>query len=412
MSSATDPWGRVDDDGTVYVKTADGGERVVGSWQAGAPDEALAYYKRKYDALVTEIALLEQRVKTTDLQPRQAEQTVRRLRDSVVGANAVGDLDALVRRLDALDGLVGKRGEEAKARREHARTEAREVKERIVAEAERIAAEETHWKNGGERLRTLVEEWKAADRVDRPTEAALWKRLSAARNAFTKRRKAYFATLDEQRDEARREKERLVAEAEALQGSTDWSDTAAAYRELMRRWKQAGRAAREVEDELWTRFKGAQDVFFAARGAVFAERDAEFAVNAQKKEEILADAEKLLPVRDVRQARQALRGIHERWEAAGMVPRDQRDRLEGRLRKIEEAVRGAEESEWRRTNPEARARAEATVTQLRGSIEQLEKRRDKAVAAGRDRDVKDAEEALTARRAWLAEAERTLAEFS
>ncbi|POM23233.1 hypothetical protein BTM25_43860 [Actinomadura rubteroloni] len=412
MSSATDPWGRVDDDGTVYVKTADGGERVVGSWQAGAPDEALAYYKRKYDALVTEIALLEQRVKTTDLQPRQAEQTVRRLRDSVVGANAVGDLDALVRRLDALDGLVGRRGEEVKARREHARTEAREVKERIVAEAERIAAEETHWKNGGERLRALVEEWKAAERVDRPTEAGLWKRLSAARNAFTKRRKAYFATLDEQRNEARREKERLVAEAEALQGSTDWTDTAAAYRELMRRWKQAGRAAREVEDELWTRFKGAQDVFFAARSAVFAERDAEFAVNAQEKEKILADAEKLLPVRDVRQARQALRGIQERWEAAGMVPREDRDRLEGRLRKIEDAVRGAEESEWRRTNPEARARAEATVTQLRGTIEQLEKRRDKAVAAGRDRDVKDAEEALTARRAWLAEAERTLAEFS
>ncbi|WP_026341864.1 DUF349 domain-containing protein [Actinomadura atramentaria] len=412
MSSATDPWGRVDEDGTVYVRTAEGGEHVVGSWQAGAPDEALAYFKRKYDALATEIGLLTQRVKTTDLQPQQAQQAVQRLRESVEGANAVGDLAALGRRLDALDDLVGRRREEVKARREHARDEAREVKERIVAEAERIAAEETHWKNGGERLRALVEEWKAADRVDRTTETALWKRLSAARNAFTKRRKAYFATLDDQRAEARREKERLVADAEALSGSTDWSDTAAAYRELMRRWKAAGRASREVEDELWARFKGAQDVFFAARSAVFAERDAEFAVNAEEKERILAEAEKLLPVRDVRAARQALRGFQERWEAAGMVPRDRRDRLESRLRKVEEAVRTAEESEWRRTNPEARARAEATVAQLRDSIAQLERRRDKAAAAGRDRDVKDAEEALTARRSWLAEAERTLAEFS
>ena len=42
------------------------------------------------------------------------------------------------------------------------------------------------------------------------------------------------------------------------------------------------------------------------------------------------------------------------------VPRDQRDRLEGRLRKIEETVRAAEENEWRRTNPEARARAART----------------------------------------------------
>ncbi|MBW8486543.1 DUF349 domain-containing protein [Actinomadura parmotrematis] len=411
MSSATDPWGRVDEDGTVYVKTSDG-ERVVGSWQAGAPEEALAYFKRKYDTLVTEIGLLEQRIKTTDLQPQQAQQSVQRLREQVDDAHAVGDLAALARRLDALTEQVGRRREEVKARREHARSEAREVKERIVAEAERIAAEETHWKNGGERLRQLVEEWKAAERVDRPTETALWKRLSAARNAFTKRRKVYFATLDDQREEARRDKERLVAEAEAMAGSTDWGDTAAAYRDLMRRWKLAGRASREAEDELWARFKGAQDTFFAARGAAFAERDAEFAGNAAEKEKILVEAEKLLPVTDVRQARQALRTVQERWEAAGMVPRDQRDRLEGRLRKIEEAVRGAEEQEWRRTNPEARARAEATVNQLRSSIEQLAARLDKARAAGRDKDVKDAEEALAARRAWLEEAERTLAEFS
>ncbi|MGI5414751.1 DUF349 domain-containing protein [Actinomadura luteofluorescens] len=411
MSSATDPWGRVDEDGTVYVRTADG-ERVVGSWQAGAPEEALSYFKRKYDALATEIGLLEQRVRTTDLQPAQAQQGIDRLREAVSEAHAVGDLDALLRRLEGLSQQVGRRREEVKAQREQHRHEAREVKERIVAEAERIAAEETHWKNGGERLRLLVEEWKAADRIDRPTETALWKRLSAARNAFTKRRKAYFATLDDQREEARREKERLVAEAEAMSGSTDWGDTAAAYRDLMRRWKLAGRASRDAEEDLWARFKGAQDTFFQARGAAFAERDAEFRGNAEEKEKILAEAERLLPVRDVRQARQSLRAVQERWEAAGMVPRDQRDRLEGRLRKIEEAVRSAEENEWRRTNPEARARAEATVGQLRSSIEQLEKRLGKAREAGRQKDVKEAEEALSARRAWLEEAERTLAEFS
>jgi hypothetical protein len=257
-----------------------------------------------------------------------------------------------------------------------------------------------------------VEEWKAAERVDRPTETALWKRLSAARNAFTKRRKAYFSTLEEQREEARAEKERLVAEAEAMAGSTDWGETAAAYRDLMRQWKNAGRASREVEDELWARFKGAQDTFFSARSAAFTERDGELREHAEAKEALLVEAEKLLPVTNYRQARQALRGIQERWEAIGMVPRDSRDRLEGRLRKVEDAVRNAEESEWRRSNPEARARAEATVSQLRTSIDQLEKRREKAAAAGKQKDVKDAEEALVARRAWLEEAERTLAEFS
>jgi hypothetical protein len=408
---STEPWGRVDEDGTVYVRTA-AGERTVGSWQAGAPEEALAYFRRKYDALVTEVDLLEQRIKTTDLAAAQAEHTIARLREAVTDAHAVGDLDGLGQRLDGLSSLLGERREQLKVARDQARVQAREIKERIVAEAERIAVEETHWKNGGERLRQLVEEWKAAERVDRPTETALWKRLSSARNSFTKRRKAYFSHLEVERDEARTEKERLVAEAEALSGSADWTPTAAAYRELMRQWKVAGRASRDAEEELWARFKGAQDAFFSARSAVFAERDAEFREHAEAKEKLLAEAERLLPVRDVRASRQTLRSIQERWEAIGMVPRDARDRIEGRLRKIEEAVRTAEDSEWRRTNPEARARAEATVSQLRASIQQLETRLAKARDAGRDKDVKDADEALTARRAWLAEAEHTLSELS
>ncbi len=124
MSSATDPWGRVDEDGTVYVRTADG-ERVVGSWQAGPPDEPLAHFTRQHDPLVTEIGLLEQRVRTTDIQPSQAQQSIDRLREAVAVANAVGDLDALARRLDNLTELVGRRREEVRAQREQQRIEAR-----------------------------------------------------------------------------------------------------------------------------------------------------------------------------------------------------------------------------------------------------------------------------------------------
>ncbi|GAA3447550.1 DNA repair ATPase [Planomonospora venezuelensis] len=408
---STDPWGRVDDDGTVYVRTAEG-ERAVGSWQAGEPEEALAYFRRKFDELAGQVTLLEQRVRGTDLPPAQAEATIVKLREAITDAHAVGDLDTLLARLSALTELVAQRREEVKAARDVARAEAKGVKERIVAEAERIAEDTTHWKTGGERLRQLVEEWKAAERIDRVTEAALWKRLSAARTAFAKRRKAYFAGLDEQREGVRSTKERIVAEAEALASSTDWGATASAYRELMRQWKTAGRASRDVEDELWGRFKGAQDQFFQARSAVFAERDASLAANAEVKEQLLAEAEKILPVSDARTARAALRGILERWEEAGPVPREQRDRLEGGLRKVDEAVRRAEEAEWKRSNPEARARAQNTVDQLRRSIEQLEARLSKARAAGKDKDARDAEEALTARRSWLEEAERTLAEFS
>ena len=411
MSTANDPWGRVDDNGTVYVKTADG-EREVGSWQAGSPEEALAFFKRKYASLETEVTLLEQRIATTDLSPAQAGSTIERLLASVKDARAVGDLDGLRTRLEALTTRVEGRREEVKAAREQARHEASEIKERIVAEAERIVTEATHWKISGERMRQLLEEWKAAPRADRAVETALWKRFSAARNAFTKRRKAYFAGLEGERESARTRKEKLCAEAEVLATSTDWGPTASAFRDLMRQWKEAGRAGRSDEESLWERFKTAQDRFFQARSEVYSAKEAELREHAKVKEAILAEAEALLPVTDLRAARAAMRSIQERWEKAGSVPRDSRERLEAGLRRVEDALRKGEDAQWRRSNPEALARAQSTVSQIKTTIATLEKQQTAAHERGDTKAESQAAEALAARREWLAEAERTLAEFS
>jgi Domain of Unknown Function (DUF349) len=411
VTTANHPWGRVDPDGTVYVRTAEG-ERVIGSWQAGSPEEALAFYRRKYESLETEVTLLEQRLSSTDLSPAQAQSSVERLRKTVTEANAIGDLDGLCGRLDKLTGVVGHKREEVKAQREQARTAARDIKERIVDEAEHIAAEATHWKSSGERMRELLEEWKTAPHAERAVEAVLWKRLSAARNAFTKRRKAYFAGLEEEREEVRVRKERLVADAESLATSTAWGPTAGTFRDLMRAWKAAGRASREAEEDLWGRFKAAQDQFFAARAEALSEKEAELREHAVVKEGLLEQAQALLPITDLRSARQTLRSIQEKWEQIGGVPRDSRDHLEGGLRKVEEAVRKAEDSQWRHSNPEAIARAEGTVTQLRTAIEQLERQLAKAQEKGDAKAERNAQEALEARRSWLEEAERTLAEFS
>ena len=65
-----------------------------------------------------------------------------------------------------------------------------------------------------------------------------------------------------------------------------------------------------------------------------------------------------------------------------------------------------------RVHPEAIARAEGTVSQLRSAIEQLEQQLAKAKEKDDATAVRNAEEALEARRSWLDEAERTLAEFS
>lgn len=405
----SDPWGRVDESGTVYVRTADG-ERVVGSWQAGSPEEALAYFKRKYDGLVVEIGLLERRVRTTDLSAKDATAAIDHLRSSVVDAHAVGDLDALVKRLDALAGEVEARREERKAAKAKATEQARSTKEQLVAEAEELSESE-QWRVAGERLRALVDTWKGLPRLDRKTDDELWHRFSHARSVFSKRRKAHFASLDQQREQARQVKERLVREAEELSGSTDWGPTAARYRELMAEWKAAGRAQREAEDELWNRFRGAQDVFFAARSEVFAERDSEQRENLTRKEELVAEAEKLLPIGDLKVARAAFRSVNERWEAIGHVPRDARPRIEGRLHAVERALQEAEEAEWRRTNPEARARAEGLTGQLQAAVDKLQGQIEQARAAGNTAKADKLAKELEGRQALLDQARKGLAEF-
>ncbi|CAL9283848.1 MULTISPECIES: DUF349 domain-containing protein [unclassified Streptomyces] len=406
---SSDPWGRVDETGTVYVRTADG-EKVVGSWQAGSPEEALAYFERKYEGLVVEIGLLERRVKTTDLSAKDAMTAIDHLRQQVDEHHAVGDLDALSKRLDKLVETVESRREERKAQKAKQADEARRAKEALVAEAEELAQSE-QWRAAGERLRALVDTWKGLPRLDRKSDDELWHRFSHARSAFSKRRKAHFAALDAQREEARRIKERLVAEAESLSNSTDWGATAARYRELMAEWKAAGRAQREHEDELWNRFRGAQDVFFAARGSVFAERDAEQAENLKLKEELAAEAEKLVPVTDLKAARAAFRAINERWEAIGHVPRDARPKVEGRMQAVERAIQEAEEAEWRRTNPEARARAEGLTGQLQDAVDKLRKQIDAARAAGNDAKAEKLTRELEGRQALLDQALKGLQEF-
>ncbi len=403
-------WGRVDDDGTVYVRTADG-ERSVGQYAAGSPEDALAFYTARYDALGAEVELLEQRVRAAKMSPEEAHESVKGVRAQVIDANAVGDLGALSARLDALGPLIASQREARKAEKAEKVKQAKDDKEKLVAEAEAVAAG-TDWRHGAHRLRDLLETWKALPRLDRASDDALWKRFSAARTAYTKARKAHFAVQDEKREGARVVKLRLVKEAEALSSSTEWGPTAGKYRELMRQWKAAGPAPKDVDDELWAKFRGAQDTFFGARDAANSALDAEFAANAEVKDQLIVEAEALLPVTDLDTAKKAFRDIADRWDAAGKVPRDRMRDLEGRIRKVEQTIRGLEDEQWRRSDPEKTRRADDMVGKLEAAIAAIEADLEKARAAGNDRKVKDLEENLASRQSFLDMAKQAAADYS
>ncbi|QGN50097.1 DUF349 domain-containing protein [Micromonospora sp. WMMD558] len=394
-------FGRVDADGTVYVKTAEG-ERVVGSWQAGAPEEGLAHFARRFADLVTEVDLTEARLNSGAADAAHSLSTIRRLRTSLAEAHVVGDIDGLAARLDRLAGVAEEKAGEARAARDAARTEALARKTALVEEAEKLAAESTGWKTAGDRLKEILDEWKTIRGVDKKTDGELWKRFAAARDGFTRRRGAHFASLDAQRKQAQAVKEELVAEAEKLQDSTDWAATAGQLKDLMNQWRAAPRASKEAEQRLWERFRAAQDAFFSRRSEVFSARDNEQRANLERKQALLAEAEALDVDGDPKGAQAKLREIQAQWHEAGRVPREAAAGLERRLRAVDEKVREVMDSAWRRTSPQDNP----LLAQMRAQVAEAEERLGRAQAAGDARRIREAEQALASKRQFLQLAEQ------
>lgn len=414
---ATSAFGRVGTDGIVYVTTADG-EREVGSYPGVSNAEALAYFGRKYDELAASLQLLHQRVTHTEIPAKEAAETAGKLRAQVAEARVVGDLAALAAQLDDVDAAIVARREADSAARAAAKIVATTQREALVAEAEQISGQPEHkiqWKASGARMRELLDAWKNAQRtgprLDKDVEAALWHRFSVARNSFDKARRTHFAALDSAHEQAKTTKERLVAEAERMAGSRDWMATAGAFKRLMDDWRAAGRAGRAEDDALWQRFKAAQDTFFTAKDAVVQAEEDSYRANLAVKEALLADAEAILPVTDLEKAKAALRVIQDKWDKAGKVPRADLERTEKAMRRIEQAVRDAEDRRWSASNPEAAARASSLVEQLEKAVASLERDLANAQASGNAKKVAEAEAALTARRQWLDQARSGLAEF-
>ncbi|HKS98688.1 MAG TPA: DUF349 domain-containing protein [Rugosimonospora sp.] len=395
-------FGRVDGEGTVYVKCA-AGERVVGSWQAGTPEEGLAHFARRFADLVTEVDLVETRLATGAADASHSLATIKRLRTTLDEAHVVGDIDGLTARLDKLTAVADEKAGEARAARDAARTESLARKTGLVEEAERLAADSTSWKSAGDRFKEILDEWKTIRGVDRKTDGELWKRYATARDAFTRRRGAHFASLDATRKQAQGHKEELVTEAESLADSADWAATANRLKELMADWKAAPRASKEVEQRLWERFRAAQDAFFARRSEVFSARDAEQKAALDRRHELLTQAEALDVDADPRAAQVRLREIQGQWHDSGRVPRETASGLDRRLRAVEDRVRAAMDVAWRRTTPSDNP----LLTQMREQVAEAEARLQRAQAAGDAKRIREAQEALDAKRQFLQLAEHT-----
>ncbi len=401
LATTSDPskFGRVEADGTVILHAPEG-DVTVGQWAAGEPAAGLAFFGRKYDDLVVEIDLIEKRLADHRAPAEQAETVLARVREALAARSFVGDVEGLTARCDRLAAAVEDARAQAKARKAEQREAALASRRALADEAESLR-ESTSWRVTTERYAAIVEEWKALPRGERSGEQELWQRISAARTAFDKRRRTHFSELDTQRKTAVGRKRDLISSAEALATSTDWITTSKKLRDLMAEWKVAPRASRAEEDKLWKRFKAAQDLFYAARIASEEAEQAELKANLPAKEALVAEAEALLPIGDLKTTKSSLRGIQDRYDKAGDLPRADRDRLDGRLKRVEEAVRKSEADSWQRSNPTTKARAESTATAFTDAVARLQEQRDAAAAAGNSKKVADLEASIASTTALL-----------
>ncbi|MDQ0575546.1 DUF349 domain-containing protein [Agromyces albus] len=402
--SEQQPWGRVDETGTVFVRTNEG-ERAVGQYPDGSAEEAMAYFERKYADLAGQVTLLEQRVRrgapATDV-----AKAVTKLRESVAEAKAVGDLEALARRLEALSGTAQELTEQQQAEAKAAVAEAIAERTRVVEQAEALAAQDpakTQWKQATAELDELFATWQRQQqdgpRLPKNEANELWKRFRTARSTIEQHRKAFFAELDAAHRDVRSRKQQLIERAEAL--APRGADAVADYRSLLDEWKLAGRAGKKLDDTLWAKFKAAGDVLFQAKAEIDAQEDEAYQANLTEKLALLDEAEKLLTERDPKQARSSLNRLQRAWDEIGKVPRDQIRVVEDRLRKVETHVRSLEDEHWQREDPEKKARSEGMLGQLQDAIAKLEDELAAAEASGDAKAADTAREALEARRAWL-----------
>jgi hypothetical protein len=410
-------FGRVGEDGTVYVITPTG-DRAVGSYPGKSPEEALAYFVKKFEMAASEVALLAARIRSGAMVPSDAHEAVNKLRVQITELNGVGDLANLATSLEKIPALISEhegayqaRKAAQNAEREARKVEAEAIKEKLVAEAESLI-DSVAWKVTTARLKELLDEWKKAPRLDKKVDAALWKRFSSSRNKFDKRRRVHFSNLDSEQKKVASTKEVIVKEAESLANSREWLNTAKRYKELMDQWKASGRGKKSADTALWNRFKAAQDTFFKAKNTDMDKRKNSMVENLSKREAMIVEFEALLPISDFKSAKNKFYDLMGKWQKIGMTDRKKRSTFDARIKKVEDEINELERNFQRKSDPSAKAQANKVVQGLAEAIENYEKQAAKAEAAGQTAKAMVAREAAAARRGWLEQAQKGLTEFT
>lgn len=230
--------------------------------------------------------------------------------------------------------------EELKAQEEQNLARKTELCEKVETLRTDEARTYQQWDELTQQVLAWQAEWKTIGFTPRKVNNEIFERFRAACDAFFQQKTSYFKDMRETLAANLAAKNSLIAQAEELKDSTDWAATTQKLVELQKQWKQTGPVAHKVSDAVWKRFNDACNAFFNRKAEQNAGQRKEEEANLARKNEILAQLEKLAAEPAADQL-QAVRALQAEWQEVGHVPFRKKEKMYRRYRELCDTIYNA-----------------------------------------------------------------------
>lgn len=240
-------------------------------------------------------------------------------------------------RLKELLEMIKEKRAEYNAAQEAIKVENLQKKRDIIRQIEEITSDPDNINRQFPKVQQLQQEFKATGSVPASSETEVWKAYQLAVEKFYDLLKINKELRDYDFKKNLEIKQRLCAEAEALDEETDVVTAFKKLQELHNTWRETGPVAKELREELWTRFKNASVVINKKYQAFFEER------KSQEKEMALAKIALCEKIEEINpdeittysgwdQATKVIIDLQDQWKKLGFASRKVNSQLFQRFR--------------------------------------------------------------------------------
>ena len=217
-------------------------------------------------------------------------------------------------------------------------------------------------------LQKLHEEWKEVGPVPQEKKDEIWERFKAATDKINQIRREHYAKIEEEQAGNLETKKALCDKAEELIAEeytsvNAWQKKSNELSEIFNVWKTVGPASKKDNEEIWQRFRGAMDTFFAKKKAFFASLKDRQTENLERKTQLCIEAEALMESTEWKNATEQMKKLQEEWKTIGPVPKRHTDKIWKRFRAACDTFfnRKNEHFSGRRTEEEANLAAKKAL---------------------------------------------------